>query len=791
MGALSTLDVKLARDLRRLWAQVLAIALVLAAGVMQLVIFVGVGASLEETRAAWYERNRFAHVFASATRAPEELAAAIAALPGVAAVETRVTGRAVLDIEGLREPAAGRLISLPAGGVAPGLNVPLLREGRMPRPDRPDEVLASERFARAGGFSPGDSFDAVVNGQRRSLTIVGTAISPEFIYAVPPGGLMPDDRRFGIFWLPREGLETAFGMAGAFNDVSVTLSRGAREAEVIAGIDRLLAPYGGTGAVGRDLQMSHAFLDAELEQLRTMVRVLPPVFFLVAAFLVNMVLSRLIALEREQIGLLKALGYGPGAIGWHYVKLALLIGAVGVALGWAAGLWGARGMAALYQHYFDFPFLLFVQQVQVYGLAAALGLGTAALGAVLAVRRVLALAPAVAMSPPAPARFHRSVLDRLFALMGLRQTVLMVLRNLLRWPVRAGMTTLGLAAACSVMVATLSLFDAIDEVMETAFFQANRQDATLTLSLPRPLSVEEEVSRLPGVMVAEGALSVPARLVAGPVRRLVAIEGAREGADLARLLDAESAQLRLPEEGVVLSRRLAEAMSLRPGDRVGVEILTGARQVLDLPVTGLVTQYFGMGAYMDFDALNAALGQAPQVSAVHVRLDPAALDALYEEVKRLPGLAEVTLWQQVRQSFDETLAESAGISITISSLLGALIVVGVAYNAARIQLSERARELAGLRILGFTRGEVSVVLMAEMAVLTLLAIPLGFAMGTGVAHWLAASMSSDMYTFPVAIGRGTLLQSGLTVAVAAAGSALVVRRRIDRFDLVAVMKTRE
>ncbi|MCC6009068.1 MAG: ABC transporter permease, partial [Rhodobacteraceae bacterium] len=482
---------------------------------------------------------------------------------------------------------------------------------------------------------------------------------------------------------------------------------------------------------------------------------------------------------------------GPGEIGWHYVKLALLIGAVGVALGWAFGTWGARGMAAIYQIYFDFPFLLFVQQLQVYALAAFAGLATTVAGAALAVRRVLALAPAVAMSPPAPTHFRRGLLDRVLALMGLRQTVLMVVRNLVRWPVRAGMTTLGLAASCAVMVASLFMFDAIDEVLETAFFQANRQDATLTLSMPRPLIAEEEVARLPGVMVAEGVLSVPARVRAGQHSRLVAVEGPRAGADLSRVLDADSDQVLLPGQGLVLSRRLAGILGVAEGDAVTLEILTGTRAVHEVPVTGLITQYFGMGAFMDFEALNALLGQAPQVSAVHVRLDAAQLDALYDEVKRLPGLAEVTLWTQVRQSFDDTLAESAGVSIVIATILAALIVVGVAYNAARIQLSERARELAGLRILGFTRGEVSVVLMAELALLTALAIPLGFAMGAGVAHWLAASMSTDLYSFPVVIGRGTLIQSGLTVAAAAAASALVVRRRIDRFDLVAVMKTRE
>lgn len=788
---MKVLDLKLLRDLRRLWAQCLAIALVLAAGVMQLVIFAGLERSLVETREAYYERNRFAHVFATAVRAPEILRDEIAAIPGVLGVETRIVRSAVLDLQGVREPGLGQIVSLGAGGALPLLNVPLIAQGRLPGMERPDEVVVSEKFAEANGFRPGDSFVAILDGQRRDLTVTGTALSPEFIYAIPPGAIMPDDRRFGILWMPRETLEAAFGLRGAFNAVALQIAADADEREVIAALDRLLEPYGGTGAVGRDLQMSHSFIDAELEQLRMMMTILPPVFFAVAAFLVNMVLSRLIALEREQIGLLKALGYTQSEIGWHYVKLALLIGIGGVAIGWGAGLWGGRALAAVYQHFFHFPFLIFVQHMGVYVLSGSVGLATVVAGAFLAVRRVLKLTPAVAMAPPAPTHFRRGIMDRVLSVLRLRQTVMMVLRNLLRWPLRAGLTMLGLAMSCAVLVASLFMFDSVDEMMDAAFFQANRQDATIAFSGPRPLAVLEDVAALPGVLRAEAVLSKPVRLRAGPREKLVALEGLRPGNDLARVLDARTGRVVAPGDGLVLGRRLAEQLGIVPGQAVEVEFLGGARSRHELVVSGLVTQYFGLGAYMDFAALNRLLDQAPQVSAVHVSLDEAAIDALYDRVKQTPAIGEVTLWTQVRASFDETLAESAGITTTIATVLAGLIVVGVAYNAARIQLSERARELAGLRILGFTRGEVSLVLMGELAILTLIAIPIGFVIGIGIAEGMARSLTTDLYEIPAVVGRGTLVQSGLTVAVAAAVSALVVRRRIDRFDLVAVMKTRE
>lgn len=785
------LDRKLLRDYRRLWAQALAIALVLGCGVMMVVLFYGVAQSLTETRATYYQRYRFADVFASATRAPDTLLEQIAHIPGVARVEARINELAVLDIAGLPEPALGRLLSLPRNGGRPVLNIPVLMSGHWPSPDRPDEVVVNRPFARVNHFGPGSTFQAVINGRKRTLTITGTVLSPEFIYTLPPGGLMPDDKRFALIWMSRDVLESAFGLQGAFNDIALGLTQHADREEVKARLDTILAPYGGTGATGRDLQISWMFLNSELEQLDNMARILPPIFFVVAAFLVNMVLGRLVSLERAQIGLLKALGYGPSAVGWHYVKLALAIGVTGVIFGWIGGYWAGRGIAAIYAQYYHFPFLIFVQHPDIYVLSAVGGLLTAAAGAALAVRGALRLSPAVAMAPPVPPHFRRSPLDRLMAWAGVRQTVMMVLRSLARWPLRAALTSLGIALSCAVMVASLFMFDSVDRLIDTAFFQANRQDATLSFALARPQSAVEAVARLPGVLRAEGVLSVPVRLRHGSRHRLIAIEGHAPGDDLSRVLDVRNARVALPGQGVVLSDRLAAHLNARVGDRLQVQVLTGRRGQYDLPVTGIVRQDFGLGAYMDYAALNRMLDQAPQVTAVNVELDPAQLAQLYAAVKDTPGISAMSLLTQVRQSFRDTIAESAGLSTFIYSLMASLIVIGVVYNAARIQLSERARELASLRILGFSRAEVSMVLLGELAVLTVVAIPLGLWAGYGMAALITHTFSSDLFTMPLVVARGTYVKSALVVVGASLASALIVRRRIDRLDLVAVMKTRE
>jgi putative ABC transport system permease protein len=423
------LDRKLFRDLKRLWAQALAIALVIAGGVATLVLSVGSVRSLQETRNAYYERYRFADIFASVRRAPKTMLSQVAEIPGVAAIDARIAKLALLDIPNFREPATGLFVSLP-DIVKPTLNQLYMRVGRTPESLSPDEVVASESFAKAHDFAPGARFSAILNGRKRQLTIVGIALSPEFIYTVGPGDIMPDDRRFGIVWMSEKALASAYDLDGAFSSVNLKLFPDVSEREVMQRLDALLDRYGGQAAYGRKDQTSHAWLDHELDMLNNMSRTLPPIFLLVAAFLINVTLSRLVALEREQIGLLKAVGYGKWAIAVHYVKFVIVIAVIGVAIGSAAGTWLGMYVTTLLGDFFRFPFLVFIHSPDVYVAAALLSVLAAVVCAIRALWDVVKLPPAVAMQPPAPPRFRRILptafaVDRMFS-----QPLVMMLRNI-------------------------------------------------------------------------------------------------------------------------------------------------------------------------------------------------------------------------------------------------------------------------------------------------------------------------------------------------------------------------
>lgn len=784
---ISPLRRKVLRDLTRLWAQVLAIALVLAAGVATLILGNGAYASLHETRARYYEDYRFADVFANVTRAPRALLGEVKAIEGVLDAEARIVKLGLLDLPGMVEPGSVELVSLPENG---GLNRLYLRQGRLPDPLSPREVAISADFATAHGLGPGDRLPVLMNGQRHELVITGIALSPEFIYALGPGQMMPDPRRFGVVWVPGAGLEAAYDLDGAFSNLVLKLAPGANADRVIEALDRLTDRYGGVGANGRADQISHAFLDAELKQLSAMVKVLPPIFLLVAAMLVNMTLSRLITLEREQIGLLKAIGYSSRAVAQHYVEFVVLIAVAGIGIGFIAGAWLGTELAQMYARFFSFPYLVFTRDPALYGLAALVTLAAAVGGALYAVRSVVTLPPAVAMAPPAPAVYRErgTWARRLFRF---RQTGMMVARHLMRWPFRTASSTLGVAMSVAILVASLWSFGSIDRMIDITFFRTERHDAQIVFGTPEPMPAVFAARTLPGVMVAEPFRQVVAKLSHRERSKTLGIMGRPPVPVLSRVLDPSLRPMKMPEAGLILSEALADALQVRRGDLVTVEVLEGRRPVVSLPVSGISVGYVGLGAAMEIGALNRLMGEGAMVSGVSLQLDRAEDAAFYAAAKAAPKTELVSVTSLMLQRFRDTLAENITVMVTVYVVLAGIIAIGVVYNFARIALSEQGRELASLRVLGFTTGEVAGVLFGELGTVVLLAQPLGWLIGYGIAQAMVAAFSSDLYRVPFVIGREVFATASLVVCAAALVSALLIRSRINNLDMIEVLKTRE
>jgi putative ABC transport system permease protein len=781
---------KLLRDLWGMKGQALAIAMVIVSGVATYVISVSTLDSLRETRAVFYRDYRFAELFVSLKRAPESVSEIVRAIPGVDRLETRVSAWANIDVPGFEEPIRGILVSVPETG-EPALNALHLREGRSVAAGRDDEVVASEAFAKAHRLRPGDPIGAVIHGRRKTLRLVGIGLSPEHVYEVAPGTVFPDSKRYGVFWMGRKSLASASGMEGAFNELCATLSRGASPQDTVDRIDAVLSSYGGLGAYTRDDQVSHRYLTEEFRQLGTLASIFPVIFLGVAAFLLNVVVGRLVSLQRDQVGILKAFGYSNADVGMYYVKLIVLIVLVGVAGGIGMGAWLGRGMTRMYMAFYRFPYLRYELRPAVAATAALVSVASAVLGALQAVRKAARMTPAEAMRPEQPGRFRVTFVERMGLQRILSQPGRMIARNVARRPVKSALSILGIGFACAILMLGNVQEDAVGFMVDTQFRLAQREDMTVTFVEPASARALAEIRSVPGVRHAEPFRSVAVRLRSGHRSYRTAVQGFPRDGSLHRILDTGLRPVTMPPEGILLTDYLAERFGLRVGDRVTVEVLEGTRPVREIPVAGLVGEFFGVNGYMDLYALNRLLGEGNAISGAFLSADREDRQTVYDALKGMPGVAGTVVREDAIRSFYESMGGTLLLFTFVITLLAGSVAFGVVYNSARIALSERSRELASLRVLGFTRGEISYILLGELGLLTVAGIPVGFLVAGGLTAYIAEQMKSDLYRVPMVMEGSSYGFAAAVVILSALLSGLLVRRRLDRLDLVAVLKTRE
>jgi putative ABC transport system permease protein len=787
----SAIDRKLLRDLSLLKGQVLTIALVVAGGITAYVSTFSIYRSLSDSQHAYYERARFADVFARLERAPNAVLERVATLPGVAQAEGRVVENVLLDMPDLPEPVVGQIVSIPNGG-QPLLNQLHLRGGRMVEPGRNDEILVNEAFATAHHLEPGDRVVALVNGRRVALRIVGVALSPEYIYAVPPGGLWDDNLRFGVFWMDRDALAAAYRMEGAFNDVLVRLVPGASAEAVVDALDRMLRPYGGLGAYPRDKQISDRYVTSEIQQMRANATVVPLIFLGVAAFLVNVVLSRLIGTQREQIAALKALGYPDLAVGAHYLKLVMVVVGLGAVIGTVMGMVAGRALMGLYTEVFRFPLLTFTLDIATVVGSVLFSAASAVVGALASVRQVARLPPAEAMRPAAPPTYRPTLLERSGFHRIFSQAGRMVLRDLERRPWRLLFSALGIGLAVAILIVGSFSIDAVRYLMGVQYGQIQREAISLAFTQSVPDRARRELEQIPGVLHTEPLRMVPVRLVAGPRSYETAIQGLPADGEHRQVLDSRRRPVSLKGEGLLLGRELARRLEVGIGDEVRVEVQDGGRPVRQARVAYLVDDLIGISAYMDIEALDRLIGDDRVITGATLSVDRTRLDEIYARIKELPLVAGVGRTDLFKQQFEKQVAKVMVVFTLVLAAFAAAIAVGIVYNNARVALAVRARDLASLRVLGFTRREISSILLGEIAVSLVLALPLGLVLGKLFAIAVArAAVDTELYRLPPIIDPRTYAFAVIVVLAAGVLSALLVRRRLDHLDLIGVLKTRE
>ncbi len=787
---MNKLDRKLIRDLAQMKGQVIAIALVIAAGIAVFTMSMCTYTSLKNGQLSFYRDFQFADIFASSRRCPNSVIERIKDIRGVSAVETRLTYEVLLNVPGMSEPATAKLISIPDSGES-RLNQVYIARGRMLEPNRDGEVVVSELFADAHGFVPGDTVSAIINGKLQELKIVGIALSPEFIAQIQGGSLLPDKKRYGIFWMNHRELESAFDMSGAFNNVSLKLAYGTNPRDVMDHLDRLLEPYGGIGAYDRGENLSHQFVNDELKQLQTMATLAPTIFLSVAAFLLNIVITRIITKQREQIAALKAFGYSNFEVGMHFLNLVLLIAISGMVVGTLFGIWMAKNLTEMYQTFYKFPLLTFELNIAAILIALLLTTFVTLLGTWIAVRKAIRVPPAEAMRPEPPPDFRPTLIEKLIPTRLLPATLRMVVRNVQRKPFKSSTSIFGIAMSISVLIVGSFSLDSLDYLIEFQFRKAQRQDLTVGFIEPATASVVYELSNLDGVLDSETMRAAASRICFKHRSRRIGITGLEPNPQLFRLLNSDEEVVQIPEHGLMLNSKLAEVLGCKRGDFVTVEILEGQRPTLDLEVTALVDEFGGMNAYIAKKQLHELLGESEVASGAFLKVDANKLDDIFTELESRPGIGSVSIKDAAIVSFMETVAENMLTMRAFNIMFAVVIAIGVVYNGARISLSEQSRDLATMRVIGFTRNEVSTVLLGEIGLFTLVALPLGCLIGFGLAWLLILGLATENYRIPLVINGSTYAFACAVVIGATLVSGWIVQRRIAKLDLVSALKTKD
>lgn len=778
------------RDLWHLRGQVVAITLVAAVGVANLVMSRSTLESLQTSRERYYHEQAFADVFADLKRAPEQVAKRLAEIPGVIAVDTRIVSYGRIELPGFDEPIQLQALSSPVFRSA-RLNRLRLREGHQPEADESRSLVLSDAFAEAHGLHTGQTLTVVMHGRRQDFRIAGIGATPEFVAQMPPQAVFPDAKRFAIAWLPRPTMEAAVDMKGAFNNVVLALSPDTARQPVIDAVDQVLARYGGIGAITRADQRSHRYLSEEFRQLRTMAILFPSVFLSVSAFVLYVVLGRLVAGQREQIGTLKAFGYRPVEILRHYIGFALIIGSVGALLGIGLGLQLGHQIADLYRGFYRLPYLDFFIPAGVIWLAFAVSIGSALLGAVIPVLRATRLPPAEAMRADIPWRRRWLRLDRFEPLQRLSQAHRLIAHNLLQRPLRTTLTWIGLALGTAVVMMGRFQTDAIDNMVNRQFQRSQRHDISIALVEPSSPRILAELSALPGISRVEALRSVPVRVRYRSASYRTAMVAVDAQASLRRPLDRRNLPILPPPGGLLLTDYLADLLGARVGDLIELETLQGRRRVLHKALTGVVSEPFGVQAYLAKETMDAELGDGARVDGAVLAVDYAAMPVLFAQLQRRPAIAAIDQRRIGIRNFYDSMAETILTFTLITTAFGLVITTGVVYSSARVALSERSRDLASLRVLGFTRAEVGYLLLGELALLTVLAVPLGFVLGHVLVALMVLGFDSDLFRIPHYVSPATYGIAGLASLISALLTGLLITRRIHALDLVAVLKARD
>ncbi|MDA8792732.1 FtsX-like permease family protein [Bacteriovoracaceae bacterium] len=778
----------LLRELLHLKSQILSISLIVGIGVGVYFGFSSTHQSLLESRDHFYQEYNFPHLFAHLHKTPNYLLSRIKDLPGVKDTEGRIEHDALLTLPKLKEPGVVHFVSLP-NGKQPNYSKLFLLQGRLPSAHSNNEVVISESFFLAHNLKLGDKFSANINGSKKTFVIRGVGVTPEHIIALQPGSSFPDDLHFTIAWVNHSALAPLLNMSTSFNSLVIQLNQPHYQDSVKSQVEQMLERYGLLQLLSRDKQMSAVYVREELKQLDVQAKTIPIIFFLVAAFILNIVISRLIRSQRTQIATLKSLGIGNYSISTYYFCFSLVIVILGTILGFVIGSWIGRNMVMLYGYYYHFPILKYKFTYHQLFISLLFSVLTAFFGTTKALKNIFRLSPAEALKPPTPINYKNKWLEKSLFFQQLAIQLRMIVRGVITTPIRSLSVGLGLSFAVVLLILGLFWNDSLNALMFSQFGIRQKETGQITLSREMEAKVVKQIERFPGILMAEGYRSIPVKIKFNNQEEVSSIKGFPVNYALTDVINETFTPLKIPKDGFHISKNLAQKLSASKGDILEIELLEGRKRKLRIPILNIMDSFYENQILTSRSHLAKILQTDDLVNSILFRtyLDPSEL---YAKLKNLPAVTSITYKDAAVKKFQETSAKFLLVFAFIFSLFAAAIGFGITYNNLRVTLAERDWELSTMMILGFRQSEVFKTMAHEITLLLIVFVPVGWVLGFYNARWILMKLSMEEFPIPFSITSLTFLIATFVIVMSTLVSYFIIYNGLKKMDLVATLKSR-
>lgn len=778
------------RDIKKSKGQFISILIIVVLGVSFYTSLNSMFRNLSNSSSKYYEEYRLADIWVDIYKSPESVKKYIEDLPNIQKVTERIVKDASVNIS--NENATLRFITLP-NVKEDILNDIVIKSGRYFSEEDDNQCLLDEDFFKANDLKLGDYIYPIINGNEVKLKIIASVKSPEYVYTLRDSSeIMPDNKKFGIIYVKKSFGEAVFDFKGSINNISVKLLDTTKIESSKDDIKRALKNYGISGIIDRDEQTSTMIIQDEIEKMQAMGSSFPIIFFIVASVIIYIMMSRMVENQRGQIGVLKALGFSNLQVLIYYMSYAAIISISGSIIGSVIGTYMGIGLTTFINQYFNLPLAKTEIYLDLVIPASILTLTFSLFAGYHSCKSVFKIMPSEAMREKSPEIGKKTVIEKVNLIWKHTSNLeKIVIRNIFRYKKRAFLTSIGIIFSTAILLIALTMKDSTDFMIEQQYGSIQDYDIKVKFSSLISTNELDSIKTIEHVKDVEAILETGIEISNGWKSKNIELTALINEPKIYKVVNNHGENINMPKNGILIPDRLADTLSVDINDNVNIKFFLPGKAPKEVLVKGIIAQYVGSSAYTSMDNLNNLLGEGMIASSAVLKLDSSNSE---NEVKKyLRDMKGVTSVESKADSYNAFIKTMAAMKASIGSLivLSAVLLMAVLYNIAAINIFERQRELATLKVLGFHNNEIKKIIFNENYIIVSFAILFGIPLGNWLGKYIIVASSTDSYTIPHVISlKSYVITIILTLAFAIITNSILMKK-IKSINMLEVLKNKE